>query len=443
MLAELMNHALLAGDAVATRVLGWVLTYLVHSTILIGAVWLVASRRSPLSLSEANREALWKVALVGGLLSASLQTATGVEPAGGSLQFFATARDQLVKRVQVFVQSNGDANHVGAAPPKLFVVRSLPRSMPWSLMALTLVAIASTTSLVSWQVLRRRALRSLGVRRDIRFSVTGNAMRELCQRAGIREHVSLSVSRTIGSPLALPGGEICLPERALRDFDPLAQEVVLAHELAHVVRRDAAWLDAARAIEALCFFQPLNRLARRRMQESAEYLADDWAVARTRRPLQLARCLSRVAEWVTVDTTPSAVPAMVEQSGSPLVQRVLRLTSDDRPEPGASSRLSLLAGGLALATLAVAAPSVSVGSAPLAISAPRPFALRLGQGTTVDLTSRPTGLVERNVRLVSARVATDSGPATHVIIDRWDGAKLHRTVKTIPVATVEDRPAFF
>ena len=39
---------------------------------------------------------------------------------------------------------------------------------------------------------------------------------------------------------------------------------MLAHEIAHLVRRDPQWLVLARAIEMVFFFQPLNRLARRR-----------------------------------------------------------------------------------------------------------------------------------------------------------------------------------
>ena len=58
---------------------------------------------------------------------------------------------------------------------------------------------------------------------------------------------------------------------------------MLAHEVAHLVRRDPHWLVAARVIETVLFVQPLNRLARLRLQEVAEYLSDDWAMARTSR----------------------------------------------------------------------------------------------------------------------------------------------------------------
>lgn len=52
--------------------LGWLLTYFIHSTVLLGAAW-AATRwwlRSP-----AVREAVWRGALVAGLVTASIQTA--------------------------------------------------------------------------------------------------------------------------------------------------------------------------------------------------------------------------------------------------------------------------------------------------------------------------------------------------------------------------------
>ena len=143
---------------------------------------------------------------------------------------------------------------------------------------------------------------------------------------------------------------------------------MLAHEVAHLVRRDPEWLVAARAIEMVLFFQPLNRLARHRMQEVAEYLCDDWAVARTSRPVTMAKCLAAVAEWVgrapRVET-PSLHPmsAMVESSGSPLVRRVGRILNGRDTPRARTSRLTFAAAAVALAALAGVAPRISVANA--------------------------------------------------------------------------------
>ncbi len=60
----------------------WVLTYLIHSTLLIALVWLISRR---LDGRPTALDALWKTAMVGGLLTATLQTAAGVSPVGGQL----------------------------------------------------------------------------------------------------------------------------------------------------------------------------------------------------------------------------------------------------------------------------------------------------------------------------------------------------------------------
>ncbi len=130
-----------------------------------------------------------------------------------------------------------------------------------------------------------RALRALGSRTSLNGTPIGHRLRALLARAGVDRSVELTCSSAIASPVALPGDEVCLPRRALLELQPEEQDSMLAHEIAHLVRRDPQWLVLARAIEMVFFFQPLNRLARRRMQEVAEYLCDDWAVARTRRPV--------------------------------------------------------------------------------------------------------------------------------------------------------------
>src|SRR6185295_2829379 len=70
--------------------LAWLLTYLLHSTLLLGLAWLASK---PLARwSVAAEEAVWKIALVGALLTASLQFAAGWEPAAGRWSLAQTPR---------------------------------------------------------------------------------------------------------------------------------------------------------------------------------------------------------------------------------------------------------------------------------------------------------------------------------------------------------------
>jgi beta-lactamase regulating signal transducer with metallopeptidase domain len=166
--------------------------------------------------------------------------------------------------------------------------------------------------------------------------------------------------------VALATGEVCLPRRALVELDTAEQESMLAHEIAHVVRRDPQWLIAARVIEAVLFVQPLNALARRRMQAVAEFLCDDWAVQRTRQPVMLAKCLAAVAEWVGRAPRLHAMSAMVESGGSPLVQRVRRILGGGHAARTTSSRGALGVSACALVALAAGAPRVSITSEAMA-----------------------------------------------------------------------------
>ena len=60
----------------------WMLTYAVHSTLLLAAAWglgrLLGDRRLAL------QETVWKLALVGGIATATLQLGLGIEPLAGS-----------------------------------------------------------------------------------------------------------------------------------------------------------------------------------------------------------------------------------------------------------------------------------------------------------------------------------------------------------------------
>src|SRR3954449_5225132 len=65
----------------AQYALAWLLTYLLHSTLLLSLAWLASK---PLARwSVAAEEAVWKLALVGALLTPSLQLVAGWEPAAG------------------------------------------------------------------------------------------------------------------------------------------------------------------------------------------------------------------------------------------------------------------------------------------------------------------------------------------------------------------------
>ncbi|MBP86430.1 MAG: hypothetical protein CMJ64_06910 [Planctomycetaceae bacterium] len=142
----------------------------------------------------------------------------------------------------------------------------------------------------------------------------GTARRTLdrfLKRHKIRRRIRLLTARNQSEPIAygLFRWTIVLPEGAEDRLERNELKALLAHEVAHLVRGDVRWLWAGRVLCTCFAFQPLNFLARKRWQQVAEYLCDDWALERGVRSLSLARCLTQVAEWrFGADTPPSGWP---------------------------------------------------------------------------------------------------------------------------------------
>src|SRR6185295_17479798 len=121
----------------------------------------------------------------------------------------------------------------------------------------------------------------------------------LCARTDTRG-VRLSCAPGLSTPITLGlwRSEIVLPPRATTQLTEDELEALLAHELAHARRGDPLWLVIYRALEVGFFFQPLNRVARVRLQDEAELLADDWAVTQLSSRVSLASCMTEIAGWI-------------------------------------------------------------------------------------------------------------------------------------------------
>lgn len=353
------------GSAVhlVNALLEWLLTYAIHSTILIGSVLLLTSTGMGRRLVAGHGSSLWRFALVGALVTSSLQALRAAAPVTGTLRLGADTPSRTMVRVEVTRETFEPALGPGwtRLPAAESIKSSIDVSPAWPLVLFGVWVVVASLMTTWFFVARGRFLRAIGPRRDASHTLAGNALRFLQRESQFPGTVRLTVSDRLTSPVALGRDEICLPARALAELGPIRMESILAHELAHLVRRDPSWLTTARVIEAVFFFQPLNVLARRRMQESAEFASDAWASTRVARPLDLAHCLARVAEW-TIAAPRLPVPAMAERRGPVLVRRVERLTTGSVvPEatPGGALRLSAV---VALMALILLAPRAAIGA---------------------------------------------------------------------------------
>ena len=295
----------------------WLLTYLAHSTILLGAAWLIARFLGDRRL--ALQEILLRTALVGGLLTATLQIGLGVEPVGGSLAIADLSPLEVIA-TSGDISLSVTASETTLSPTTVLSSRTLDS---WPVALISLWALGSILALL---VLGRSILDLRRLLKTRRFRAPGRLLDRLAPAMGLRRTVRLSTSAAIAVPFAtgIRQPEICCPER-VSDLAFEHQKSLFAHELAHLVRRDPAWQLLYRIGEAFFFLQPLNRLVRRRLEEIAEHLTDERAVACTGDRLGLARCLVVVAHWGISDAP--GVPATAFASGPRLDRRVRHLIS--------------------------------------------------------------------------------------------------------------------
>ncbi len=377
-----MNGTIGTVDA---AVVAWLGTYLVHSTLLLGGAWLVTRALGTPRL----REVVWRTALAGGLVSASLLMAIG----GGGLVVDGTA---LLRRGG---EADGRGEGLallaagGGAPPGAVVeaaspardgrlaVRQTTFELPpaagaadgsWTLSlgglelgpaALLVAAWLAWAAVGVGRLLRRRRrlVAVLAGRRELRAGPLVEALRALRAEHGPRRRVRLSASALVDSPMALGWAEICVPEYALDELGSGSTGALLAHELAHLRRRDSAWGLAAALLARLFPFQPLLRVAERRLRAEAELCCDSEAVRATVDGAGLARCLLEVAERTAGAGSPAWAAAMAVPRGE-LVARVEAALAGGAPRPSrALLGTTVAASWVALAALACVGPGVRAG----------------------------------------------------------------------------------
>ena len=245
--------------------------------------------------------------------------------------------------------------------------------------ALALVALARLLVAAS------RLRRVLRCRRPLRPGELAPGALLAAHALGLRRPV-LSEAPRLSVPLAtgVLRPEVCLPSRALGELGADEQVALCAHELAHLARRDPAWVLLARLVEALAPVQPMNAWARRRLSDLAECLSDDLAVSASARPLGLARSLVDVASWTLGERPLIPVAASGALSvRSRLGHRVERLMDParavERPRRALLPAAALVVLATALVTPVVSGSAVPPPAAP-AQQGRRRFAGPAGRG---------------------------------------------------------------
>lgn len=209
-----------------------------------------------------------------------------------------------------------------------------------------------------------RARRVVGVRRRVLAAFRGGTaapqhVHRIVAGVANRMHVTMP-------PMAVvercPGGATVVGVRhpvlvidrgLLAQLDDRELEGVIAHELAHVRRRDNLVATALGAIGDLFFFVPGGRWALRHLHAERELAADALAVDVTSRPAALASGLLKVLE----EGSPQTACAALVPRGT-LVGRVQHLIDDREPVSRLRSGAELTAVAVIVATAVAAAIEV-------------------------------------------------------------------------------------
>lgn len=329
------------------------LTYFVHSSVFLLLALLVTSTGWIRQL--AVRELVWKCALLAGLVTAPLQASGILDPVPRPLAMPEPVRTASVEAAAEFQPGP-------TAPGLTMTAVQAPQAHTPQLSPVAAALLAWT--LVGALMLVRLAALAAGLVRQLqhRHRVGDGWLRcqarELADTFAIRAP-RLSTQPGLSSPFCVVTGEIVLPEWVLA-LPRGQQRAMLAHEMAHLKRRDPAWLLLGKLVQAVAFFQPLNWVAARKLSELSEFACDAWSKKLCHSGLALAECLAECARRQSRPPSPTLVMAMAS-GRSPIIERTHQLLHGKSDEARAAPVWARWAVACAIIMIALLIPGFAVG----------------------------------------------------------------------------------
>jgi beta-lactamase regulating signal transducer with metallopeptidase domain len=242
----------------------------------------------------------------------------------------------------------------------------------------------------------------------------------LAARSGVRRPVALLESALVQVPLVVGHWRpvILLPLGTVAGLTPAYLEAILAHELAHVLRRDYLVNLLQTVAEVLFFYHPAVWFVANCVRTERENCCDDTATALVGGdPMRLARALTALAEWsqsAVVPTAPRLALAAIGKRNA-LLNRVRRLVTRRPAAPTLAE--GIMASALVLGGLGLLGSSVALAG-PLQVPAaqkPAAFDWQTGPAqtasrTTSDTTKRTTATTNTTTTTTTAAVPAPPTP---------------------------------
>lgn len=165
---------------------------------------------------------------------------------------------------------------------------STDHEVPAMLAALWVAASAGLMTLVAIRMVGLARLKCEGDSRLDEAMWRGSSIQ------GLAQTVHGAVSDRIMTPAAT-SQRVLMPRHCLSELDEKELDAVVAHEIAHIARRDFAVNIALNVAEAVLFFNPFLWYLTARVRVERELCCDDEAVEKTGDRLHYARALAKLS----------------------------------------------------------------------------------------------------------------------------------------------------
>ncbi|APZ93385.1 M56 family metallopeptidase [Fuerstiella marisgermanici] len=375
----------------------FLLTYLVHSTVIIGGMVLLVSRIRQFH-APTLKVLAWKLAL---LLPLFTTTVVTLIPSLHLGYQYSLSESHLPSATGEDETPFAEASHSSVIDPTVALAVSssdVGRETERSLASpdieegrhpnVEVERASQVNSLLTWEILSRwitglwAATVLAGLTRlcihikrlhILRLSSTPinaadlqRGLDQLAHKMRVRRKVDLLEAVEVTGALTAGFWRPFIVVQAHRDGDlnrldlDSEWEALLAHELAHVAHRDAEWNLFSQIVRCLFPFQPLNRVVSRQLQIAMDFAADESAARVLGGQEGLIKCLVRMGDQMLdrqmLLLTRSGLVAGMAAFRSTLGQRVERLLIQNTfsMEVSAATKLKVLT-GLAMLAMTVAA----------------------------------------------------------------------------------------
>ena len=161
----------------------------------------------------------------------------------------------------------------------------------------------------------------------------------LSEKAGMKQGIEIVESALVRTPMVIGHLKplILFPMGVINRLAPEEVEAILAHELAHVMRKDFIFNILQSIVEALFYFHPAVWWMSSQVRNERESACDDFAISLIDNKMNYARALVAIQEMAYFPLTPSL--AFAGQRKSQLVIRMQRILNQPNNKTNVMEKL--------------------------------------------------------------------------------------------------------